>query len=253
MSFFNIAFKSSLVYRYSVVFSIFGSILSIGINILLWRFLYINDVEMVNYMTKYTILSSLISMFYVRGISRRIGNKVSSGEFAIDLIKPINIFTMSWELELADVTSNFILKGLPVIIFYFPLLINTTKYNNIFLFILSLILGHILFLLIYSLLGFSAYILMEIWPFGRLIDDTIRLLSGSFIPIAILPGFLKNIANILPFKFLYSVPLELLFGKISTIQIIENILSIFLWIVVFGILNIIMYKSALKKAIVQGG
>jgi ABC-2 type transport system permease protein len=242
-----------MVYRWSVLFSIAGSVLYIAISLMLWRFLYRDTPDMVSYMTKYTIVSNIIGMFYTRGIAGRIGGKVSDGSFVTDLIRPINIFSMSWQMELAGICSNFLLRGLPVILVYSPFLIMNAGYYNFPAVILAIVLGHVLFLLIYALLGFSAFILIEIWPFGRLLDDTIRLLAGGFIPLAILPGFIRTVAYVLPFRFLYSFPLELLFRTADMSVLVENFAILAVWICVFAVLNICMYRLALRKAVVQGG
>jgi ABC-2 type transport system permease protein len=253
MHFFIISLKSSIVYRWSVLVSIIGSILFIAINLLLWSFLYRDNLDMVSYMTKYTIISNIIAMFYTRGIAGRIGDKVATGAFVTDLIRPINIFSMSWQMELAGICSNLLLRGLPAIIVYLPFLIANAGYYNLAAVLCSIILGHVLFLLIYSLLGFAAFILIEIWPFGRLLDDTMRLLSGGFIPLAILPATIGTIAYALPFRFLYSFPLDLLLGKADMGKIFENFTILTAWIVAFAVLNFAMYRLALKKAVVQGG
>jgi len=253
MHFFKISLKNSLVYRWSIIFSVVGSVLFIAINLMLWRFLYRDDPAMISYMTKYTIISNIIAMCYATGILYSIGHKVASGDFVTDLIRPVNLFSMSWEMELADICSNFLTSGLPVIIFYLPFLIANPGYYNIPLVLLAIFLGHILILLIYSLVGFAAFILIEVWPFGRLLDDTIRLLAGGFIPLAILPGFLGNIAYALPFRFLYSFPLELLLGTADMGKIAESYGLFLFWILVFATLNYFMYRAALRKAVVQGG
>lgn len=51
MPFFIISIKNLMVYRWSVLFSIIGSVLFVGINLTLWRFLYRDDLDMVSYMT----------------------------------------------------------------------------------------------------------------------------------------------------------------------------------------------------------
>jgi ABC-2 type transport system permease protein len=156
-------------------------------------------------------------------------------------------------MELAGIFSNFLLNGLPVILVYSPFLVMNAGYFNIPVVILAIVLGHVLFLLIYALLGFSAFILIEIWPFRRLLDDTTRLLAGGFIPLAVLPGFLQAIAYALPFRFLYSFPLELLFNTADMSILYENFTLLVVWIGVFAMLNIVMYRLALKKAVIQGG
>lgn len=253
MYFFKITFKNSLVYRWSVLFSIIGSVIYIAINLLLWRYLYHDTSEMVSYISGYTIISSIIAMFYSNGISGRIGNKVANGDFVMDLVRPINIFFVSWQMEFAEICSTFLLRGIPVILIYSPYLIVDAKYYNVPFTIIAILLGHILFMLIYSLLGFSTFILIETWAFRRLVDDTIRLLAGGFIPLTVLPDFLGRVAYILPFRFLYSFPLELLLGTFDMNIIIENFFICTIWIFIFIGLNILMYRLALRKAVVQGG
>ena len=253
MHFFRVSFKNSFVYRWPVVFSIAGSILYIAICLVLWGFLFKDDPGMVSYMTRYTIFSNIVTMCYARGIHHRIGGKVASGGFVTDLIRPVNLFTMSWEMELSDICANFITRGFPVALVYLPALLDDPGYHNVPLAIIAVALGHILFLLVYSLLGFSAFILIEVWPFGRLLDDTIRLLAGGFIPIALLPPFLGAIARALPFRFLYSFPLELLLGSADAGRIAENFLLSVFWIAAFAAANLLMYRAALRKAVVQGG
>jgi ABC-2 type transport system permease protein len=253
MYFFRIVFKNSLVYRWPIVFSVLGSVFFIAVNLMLWRFLFRNDAVMITYMTRYTILSNIVAMFYTRGIANRIGDKVTSGAFVIDLVRPINFFTMSWQIELANMCSTLLMRGLPVVLIYLPFLIDGSIWHNVPAAILAVGLGHTLFLLIYSLLGFAAFILIEIWPFGRLLDDTIRLFAGGFIPIAFLPNGLKGLANLFPFRFLYSFPLELLLGSAEMSSIINKFSLFFVWVITFAVLNSIMYRLALSKTVVQGG
>ena len=67
---------------------------------------------MISYMVSYTVLANIVSIFYCRGISNRIGDRVKTGTISIDLIKPINFFVMSWQIELGEVFTNFIFIGI---------------------------------------------------------------------------------------------------------------------------------------------
>ena len=220
---------------------------------MLWRYLYNNDTNMINYMTSYVVISNIISIFYCNGIARRISDRVNNGLIALDLIKPINIFSMCWQLELGQVFSNFIIKGLPIILVYLFVLIRQESYSNIELFILAIIIGHIIFILLYSLLGFFSIVLFDIWPFQRVLDDTIRFLGGGFLPLSIMPKSLCGVVMYLPFYFLYSFPLDILFNKISSDMIFKYFLIGFLWIIVLSIINIIVYKLLIRRIVVQGG
>ncbi len=252
MPYFKIAFKNSMVYRFSVVFSIIGGVLWVVISMFLWRFLFQGNDEMIAYMTKYVIISEIIAMFYTRNVSYNIAQRVTSGDFAVDLIRPINLFSMSYQKELARLASDFVLTGIPIIIIFLPLLIQG-GFHNVSLTLIAVLAGHLLMLLIDSLLGFSSFILIEIWPFHRLIGDTIRLVGGSFIPLSMLPGILQDIAYAMPFRFLYSFPLEMLLGSVDSMQILPNFLTLFIWILFFATANIVVYRLALRNTVVQGG
>ena len=250
---FTISIKNKLVYRFDVFFSIVGSVLYIALNIMLWRYLYRDDSHMVDYMTAYTILSSIISMVYARDIAGKIGGKISTGDYVVNLLRPKNFFFMEWQFSLAEITVSLILRGIPIILVFLPTLHANIAYDNLALALVALALGHILYLLMYSLIGFSAFILIEIWPINRLVNDTSRLLAGSFIPLSIMPGFLQDIAKVLPFRFLYSFPLELLLGSFDNRNLLQNYGILLIWICVFAALDVAMYSIAKYKAVVQGG
>ena len=250
---FTISIKNKLVYRFDVLFSIIGSVMYIAINILLWRYLYREDPNMVAYMTAYTILANIISMIYTQKISGTIGKKISSGDYVTDLLRPKSFFFMEWQVALAEIAVTLLLRGLPIILLFLPILHTNIAIDNLALALIALVLGHVLYLLIYSLIGFSAFILIEVWPINRLVNDTSRLLAGSFIPLSVMPEFLQKIANVLPFRFLYSFPLELLLGSFDKSNLWENYGILLIWILVFAVLDVVMYGVAKYKAVVQGG
>lgn len=250
---FGISIKNKLVYRSDVLFSVVGAVLFIAINILLWQYLYRDDAKMVEYMTSYTILSNMISMVYTRKIGNKIGNKISSGTYVTDLLRPKSFFVMVWQVELAEIVVSLTMKGLPVILVFLPFLDANIVFVNCLFALLAVVMGHLLYLLIYSLIGFSAFILFEVWPITRMMDDTIRLLAGSFIPISIMPRFMQKIAYVLPFRYLYSFPLELLLGSFDKYDLWHNYGTLLIWLCVLVVLNVAMYSAAKYKAVVQGG
>ena len=256
MSFFLISFKNSFVYRSSAIFSIIGSVFTMLISMALWTFVYQYDMDKISYMITYVILSNIIRLFYSGGMSDAIAGKVTSGAFAIDLIRPINFISVQYYQILGGMCSSFILRGIPVILFFLPLLFKNALINSfthvLFAF-LAIIIGHFMYILIYSLIGFSAFTFFEVWPFNRLMNDTIRFLSGSFIPLSLFPKWLGTIANIFPFRFMYSFPIQLLIGNEDSYSILINFIILFIWITVLCILLFYVYKKAIYKCIVQGG
>ena len=253
MHFIRITFKNTLAYRWNVFFSLLGSITVIAVNLLLWQFLYRDDPAMVSYMVKYVVLANFITLFYSQDMCWVLGDKVRDGSFATDLIKPVNIFFMSWQVVLGEMLSNFVVRGIPTILVYVGFLIANPGYHNIVWALLAVVLGHILYLLMYSLVGFATFVVIESWTFWRLLTETIKLFAGAFVPLAIMPGWLHSVAMALPFRFLFSFPLELLLGTADMSQLPANFLTMLLWIAAFSVFNILAYKGALRKTVIQGG
>lgn len=253
MKFIKISIRNACAYKWSVIFAAVSSVLSIWVLIYLWKYLYRNDELMISYMVSYTVLANIVSIFYCRGISNRIGDRVKTGTISIDLIKPINFFVMSWQIELGEVFTNFIFKGLPIILVYCKAVFFSTPLYNIAYVVIAVVLGHIIFVLLYSLLGFLAIVLFDIWPFQRLLDDTIRLLGGGFLPLSILPNSLYKICTFLPFHYLYSFPVRLMLEKMDYLEISKGFLVELLWIIVLGLVDIIAYRVLMRKVVIQGG
>lgn len=256
MDFFKIAFKNSFVYRSSIIFSVLGSIFNILLILALWVFVYQYDNGKISYMITYTILSNCIGLFYSNKIGYAIARQVISGDFALALIKPVNFLAMHYYQMLGNICSSFLMRGLSIIAIFMPLLIANAAFNSpayILFALIAVVLGHILYTILYALIGFMAFTFLEIWPFARLMDDTIRFLSGAFIPLALFPEWLGGIAEILPFRFMYSFPLQLLIGEITP-QSIAFAFFIFIgWITILGTLLISIYNKAIARCTVQGG
>lgn len=253
MHYIKIILKNTFIYRWSVFFATLSSVIGIAVWLLLWSFLYKDNVEMIDYMVKYTVISNVISLFYCKNITKQIGNKVATGDFVLDLIKPVNIFIMAWQMELANMITQLILRGIPVIVVFSYYLIRDSKYHNIVMCVVAVFLNHILFILMYSWIGFLAYMFVNVWPFQRLLDDSIRLLGGGVIPLMLLDEKLYFIANILPFRFLYSFPLGILLGNIEIQEIEKGFMVESVWIVIMIAFNYITYMKAVKKVVIQGG
>jgi ABC-2 type transport system permease protein len=248
--FFVISLKSSLLYRKGVFISFFGAFVFIAVNLTLWHALFRDDPGAYAYMTRYTVISNVIAMLYPRKIAESIGKKIATGEFAEVIARPVNFFAVSWMIELADVCSRFMLRGVPVILVFLPFLFSSA-YFNIGHFMLSVFMAHVLSILMYSLIGFGVFIVADVWPLRRMLDDTIRLFAGAFVPLALLPDAMGKVAYALPFRFLYSFPLETLLAPAGSARIAGGYVMMCLWIALFAAANILVCRLAFKRTALQ--
>ena len=256
MAFFVAAFKARITYRNSALFAMAGSIMEICIKLALWVYLYRNSREMTEYMIMYTVLSNVISLFYFNGIAQRIGDKITDGSITVDLMKPCSFLYANYMQCLGNLAADFLLKGLPVILFFGFFLIRYADRiiaGQIPAALLAVVMGHFLYMLIFTVIGMSAMVFLEIWAVQRIIRDVIQFLSGSFIPLSLFPDALFQMNQFLPFRFLFSFPLELMLNERKLSEQVENFSVLSAWLIFFAVFVWWLERRLTAKLIVQGG
>ena len=256
MAFLTAAFKARLTYRSSAIFAAAGSIIDICIRLALWVYLYRNSRQMTEYMILYTILSSVISLFYINRIAQLIGDKITDGSITIDLMRPYPFIRAGYMQCLGELTADFLLKGLPVILIFSAALFRHADRivaRQLPAALLAVVMGHFLYMLIFTVIGMSAMVFLEIWAIQRIIRDIIKFLSGSFIPLSLFPDALFRVNQLLPFRFLFSFPLELMLNEWEASAMLENFGILAVWLLFFTGLAGVLERRLVRKLVIQGG
>ena len=253
---FFISFKNSFSYRIEVLFSIFSSIFYVLISIALWKYVYRDNINKINYMIAYVILVSIINIIYSNIICDIVSQKVIKGTIVIDLLRPINFIWMSYLEMLGKIMSDFILKGALIMLFFIPIIhriFESTSILSIIAFLVTVAFGHIIYSLMYCIVALFSFIFIEIWPIRRILDDTIKLFAGALLPVSIFPEKVKAVVLVSPLRFLYYSPIEMLIGDFNYENIFMDFVSVITWIILLMLLLIFLYKKVINRCIIQGG
>jgi ABC-2 type transport system permease protein len=251
---FHISFKSSFAYRSSILTRIVGSVFTVVAQIAVWTFVFRRDPAMVGYMTRYVVVSQALGMLLDNNVTRRIGTRVASGDFAIDLIKPASSVAALWSASFGETASALLTQALPVLLAFSPALLGAgIPVTRLPLFILLAVLALALSSLMFVLLGYLSFVVLEVWPFVRLLNDTIRLLAGAVIPLSFFPPFLRSVAGVLPFQYLYSLPLRSLLEDLPRAETLRCLFVMGAWIAGLALLTRAVAASAVRRIVVQGG
>lgn len=256
MVYFIIQIKKNLMYRWQIIFKILSTFIVSISTVYLWRYIYMDNINMQNYMVRYTIISTTISTFYTAEISESISKKIYDGTFVVDLVRPVSFFKINIMQSISSVISNSILKLIPlggVFWLFYKEYIYIPSFYNIIIFVIALAMAFWLHTSMYAILGFLAFKFYEVWPFNRLLGDTIKFFSGAFIPIYLFPNWVAKISDLLPFQYLYSFLIELILKKKSLYNIIIELINLLLWNIIMEIILFIVYKKTIDKCVVQGG
>ena len=106
----------------------------------------------------------------------------------------------------------------------------------------------------YSLIiGLLAFWLIVTWPLNMLLAAIYKLLSGSWIPVAMFPNLLAKINMFLPFRAIYAIPVTIITTPMDRSSIGSNLAVQLIWLVILYLATLLIWKVGKKKLVVQGG
>lgn len=254
INFIVISFKRVFAYRFSVISGLIGSLISIFAQFALWSYIFRGNSKMTEYMLVYVVISRILKQLYENNISLMISQRVLKGDYTYDLLKPIRPIYGYLGMGIGQNLGQFSINGLVILIslgsFLRGIALDSTM---LFLVLSNIVLSIALVNLMYALIGYVAFVTTEVWPFVRILNDSIKLLSGALIPLSFYPSQLGNICEILPFKYIYYYPIQMITSQISVIEAIWSTLILLTWVGGVFLLTISIDNKLINKATAFGG
>ena len=256
-------YKTRIIRSFTYKFDVYGNILMQTIIMIttsfFWKALFKgstfgNNITADSMMT-YTIMSSVLSVLFITGVERRIQQSVEKGTIAIDLMRPVNVFGMFLAEDLGSITALLVQNLLPILILgsvliKFPAIVSLSA---IPMFMASVILSMAINWLLAAIFGMWAFTAISMDPLYQAKKHLVRLLSGSIIPIWFFPKRIADVLNVLPFVYIYQLPLDIYIGSATNAEIYHRMQIQLVWVLVLGALFYILSGKSLKKVLVQGG
>lgn len=256
-----LSFKSSIAYRMEVLFKIIQSIIVLSVQVFLWKTLYSSgaaDTEIsLRSMVTYLILSTGIGIIMLdNNIIFDIGGDVRNGNISVHLSRPLNYMFSKCSQLVGRLIFLLVFNVIPMLIiaialygFSFP-----QEPYQLLLTLIFIINAYFIFFILYFITGLSSFWFMDVHgAITLMLGNFTKILSGAVIPLWYFPGWIKNIADILPVRLGFDLPLSIYFGKVSGFEILEGFLIQFIWLIVLSLLSYIIWKLAIRKLVIQGG
>lgn len=260
---FKNSFHSNYAYKIDTLTRGIKTLLALIMRISVWLAIYsvgIND--MVNNNTKlnemicYVIVSTGISVLVGKSNILMIDEKIRTGDIAMDIIKPISFRKYIFSVAMGRNVYNFTFQFLPMLIVVAMLVQMYVEIQGIFhimIFLVFLIGAILIRFLSGYMLGLLWFWYLTIWHLDRALNDMISLFAGSFIPLWLFPKGLQAVAEWLPFKFIYYVPISAILGKIESGNYSILVTQMIGWIVILYLVGSLIWKFGHKHLMVQGG
>lgn len=254
----KIFMKNQLQDKTNIILDIFNMVSRCLIVFLLYSYIFKLNNDSLN---RIDYKSSMWSMFIyfcimilnIRKIDNLIMNEVKSGNVEMFMNKPKGYLTISFLRVIGQGLFSFIFISILGSIIM-TLLIGIPKLNlKIFIpsFLITLLLGQVLALFIYGIIGLLAFFIQDIKPIHWIIDKFVMILGGSYLPISMFPPFMKLIAFISPFGAI-NFASSTVYNSWQDEYIIRISLQL-LWILIFGILLSYIYNKTKKIKMINGG
>lgn len=110
---------------------------------------------------------------------------------------------------------------------------------------LAIAIGNLLsFLMHYPLQGI-AFWAENVWSLNVMLRFTADLLGGLMLPLAVFPGWAQEWLSWLPFTYLFSFPVTVLFGQVDDRHFVAGLAIALGWCAVFALLGRLVWRRGL--------
>ncbi|MBO5245981.1 MAG: ABC-2 family transporter protein [Eubacterium sp.] len=251
--------EKALAYRFDVFANILLQCIVMFANVCFWRAVYageesVGGVTMTQMLT-YTVMSSVLAVLFATAVERRVMERVEKGAIAMDLLKPVPLFSIYFYEELGVVTSAAFMHALPIYVIgsLWIGFIHAADNKAFVLFLVSVVLSFLINWLLAAWFSLLAFVTIHMEPLTQVKKHVLRLLSGSIIPIWFFPEWAQKILECLPFLYIYQLPLELFIGRVSGAEVFKKIGLQMAWVIILYSCFRICEKHVQKKLMIQGG
>jgi ABC-2 type transport system permease protein len=250
----KVLFKAQLVYRFDILLSMIFTISKILLAHVLWGAIFEKQ-DMVSGFTYSSMLSYYIINSFITqldqsaGTGGQIAAEIRSGRFSKYIVKPMSIFGY-FTAQTAGVSAfllSFNLLAALAWIFLFRVDFDITGEIVPILSALVLILLGLLFMMQMNYyIGILAFKFLDTSVFSMIKDNVVQFVTGSLIPLALLPAGIVDAMRLLPFYYVSYLPSMLLIGRNEN-ETLTGMIVLVIWNAAFGLLNAATYKKLKMK------
>ena len=251
--------KKVFAYRHSILLNIFAHMVSIIILQKFWFALYGNDYKQYIYMANYAVISQILSIVYQVKSSNKLASNIRTGGISIELLRPWNYIVSLICEDIGYILGNLLSAGMALFVIsrlIFKLVVPSIK--NFCLFFIAVTLAFVILFLIRTIVAMACFWLIESSSLLILTNVIVNLLSGQFLPTWLMPDWLSNLMQSLPFVWIYQKPIGIYLSSLNSSSITSleyiNFFSMqIVWIILLCILAKFIWNKAITKLSIQGG
>lgn len=184
-----------------------------------------------------------------------IGDRIRTGDVAIDFTRPVDVQTWHLAEDLGRATYTLIPRGVPSVLvgaLTFGLAMPTTVLPYV-LGAVSIVLGVTVSFYCRYAVNVIGFWLMDTRGVRSLYMVTSTFLAGLYVPVALFPDWLHTLAYATPFPSILQTPIDVLSGRQTGLDAVAMVLMQVFWVVVTCMVGRVLTDAGRHKLVVQGG
>ena len=252
------AFQNNIVYRFDYFVGVINTLVMIFVNISIWKAIYeeeeVLDGVQFRILMTYIVIGFLMQCIFTMD-EYIIENKVKSGLISSDLLKPISFRVYIFSHNLGNTAFKLVMQLIPALIvsiLLFQLLPPFSVAMGIY-FAISAILGFLVLYCLNFIVWVSSFWFFWTFSLVTIKDAFVMIFSGALLPLWFMPQWLQDFIKLTPFDSIYFTPISIYLGQVPSEDIFMTIVRQVIWLGILFVIGQILWKSATKRLVVQGG
>ena len=245
----KINFKGCIIWRFDILANLLLTVTKITFAYILWKAVF-GENDVIGGFTFYSMLTYYVTGAFLSGadmskkISTEICTRVISGTFSKYIIIPVNIQIYFMAQNFGRLIFYLLLNIISLFTWIFILQISFSFTNNMYYLgtaAVMALLGLIFMTEFQFFIGILSFKFLEISMFRIIVDNIMVFITGAAIPLSLLPEAVTAVMRIFPFYYIIYLPSMLAIGRNGN-EALSGLIIIFAWILVFFIINNLLYK-----------
>ncbi len=246
-----IEYKAIKAYTANLILFILSFPVYIAAVYFLWSSIYASggmpEISFFGIFTYYVVMWFLMWVADGEYITYVVSRQIVRGKAAAELTKPVSFYLFYfWQrmmsaLFLSIMTLPFVIGVLCI----FPLEISRNPIT-IALFVAFVIVSTALSFSINFLVAITSFKLGRIRGIGRIARMIRHFFAGALVPLYLFPSILEEVADILPFKYLIFIPIQVITGNIPNNEAFILLIYAILWTVIVYLIGFFAFKKLIR-------
>ena len=245
----KINFKGCIIWRFDILANLLLTVTKITFAYILWKAVF-GENDVIGGFTFYSMLTYYVTGAFLSGadmskkISTEICTRVISGTFSKYIIIPVNIQIYFMAQNFGRLIFYLLLNIISLFTWIFILQISFSFTNNMYYLgtaAVMALLGLIFMTEFQFFIGILSFKFLEISMFRIIVDNIMVFITGAAIPLSLLPEAVTAVMRIFPFYYIIYLPSMLAIGRNGN-EALSGLIIIFTWVLVFFIINNLLYK-----------